>query len=505
MPPRARAATPDDDVDDARARSKRSRRRARASDDDADADARRLDAARSVAASSAVDAGDDGTWTTTMPSDWARTCARAAAVASSGTSSAFAFVGPRNVGKSALARRCANAVIDAVGACAWLDIDCGQPELTAPGMVSLTIVRTPLREPGATNSASAFAGVARAPLYAGFVGDISPQGDPEAYARGALACVRAWAALGADKPPLVVNTSGWVKGLGLELAEEVLREVGARADECHVVNINSHVASRNVPDGTRWFVKEDGTTRATVRAFEVAAVSSAPPRAGEGETEETSADAFDVAPSTTPNAGAEVRRSRDPRRTANDSRALTWLAWARQTVAACDDKPREGALDLDAFGGENEAFASTAAALTSATPWRVSFDDITLCVPHKGLSARAALMACNGAVVGLLKTPQPSEPSSSNDAHAECVGLGLVRGIDVHQRAMYVLTPTPMDRLRDVVALSLGSLELPTKLLAPNGESPYTTVGAITNDGTGSKAIGGGRRDVLRQNTACKT
>lgn len=442
-----------------------------------------------------------GVGVTTIPRDWAARAESAALAATRGDATALAVFGPKGVGKSTLARHCANGIVRARGACAWLDLDCGQPELTAPGMVSLTILRAPLLGPPQTHQASGaeYAGAPSAPLYAGFVGDVSPQGDPEAYVRGAVACVRAWADLGEDKPPLVVNTSGWVKGLGLELAEEILREVGRHCSECHAVNINSHVASRNVPDGVKWFIDEDAApgTNPTVHAYEVAAASAPAPRSVEIETEETSVDTFDVANAT---ASEEAVKTKDPRRTANDSRALSWLAWARQIIAVCGDKPHEGALDLDAFEGENEAFAVTAAELMAVAPWRVAFADVTLCVPRNDLTAREALAAFNGAVVGLLRAPRPS--SRGGDAHAECVGLGIVRGVDVETGAFHVLAPCPRSRLRDVAAFALGSLELPRALVGPNGESPYMTVGAIANDGTGSRNIGPGRRDVLRQNAA---
>ena len=61
------------------------------------------------------------------------------------------------------------------------------------------------------------------------------------------------------------------------------------------------------------------------------------------------------------------------------------------------------------------------------------------------------------------------------------------------------LTPVPSDKLACVETLALGKLEFPPRLLGPSGDYPYMQVGAIANDGTGSKAIKA-RNNILRQN-----
>ena len=128
-------------------------------------------------------------WTpTTVSRDWERALTRVREAATRTTEAfAAAFVGPKGVGKSTLARHAANVILRERGVCGWLDLDCGQPELTAPGMVSLTILRAPLLGPPQTHQASGaeFEGAPSAPLYASFVGDVSPQGDPDAYVEGA--------------------------------------------------------------------------------------------------------------------------------------------------------------------------------------------------------------------------------------------------------------------------------------------------------------------------------
>ena len=440
--------------------------------------------------------------TTTTERDWTPTVithhwrAVAESIVNSETArgvACAAFIGPKGVGKSTFARFVANALVSRRGACAWLDLDCGQPELTAPGLVSLTYLRQPLLGAPQTHQASGaeFVGAPQATFSASFVGDVSPQSDPDAYVRGALRCVDAWKALGDARPPMVINTSGWVKGLGLELTEEVLRAVGSSASDFFVVNINSHVASRNAPS-VNWFCDymSPDAVQPSVQTFEVAAGLGTAPNGADADVEETSADTYELS------GDGAVGKSKDTRRSASDSRALSWLAWSKQAVAMCNNCPSQGALDFE-DGGEVEAFNATAADLTRATPWKVCLDDIVIHLLHSNLPAREALMAINGAVVGLLKAPAPGDERG----FAECLGLGLVRGVDAKHRYAYILTPLPSDKLKLVETLALGKLEFPPRLLGVAGEYPYMHVGTIANIGSGSKAIKS-RNNIVRSSTA---
>lgn len=55
-----------------------------------------------------------------------------------------AVCGSKGAGKSTLARRLVNALLSRYGRVAYLDTDCGQPEFTPPGLVSLHLLEAPL-------------------------------------------------------------------------------------------------------------------------------------------------------------------------------------------------------------------------------------------------------------------------------------------------------------------------------------------------------------------------
>ena len=52
------------------------------------------------------------------------------------------LIGPKGVGKSTFARYVANLLMIDYEKVGFLDIDPGQPERTAPGLVSVTTLRT---------------------------------------------------------------------------------------------------------------------------------------------------------------------------------------------------------------------------------------------------------------------------------------------------------------------------------------------------------------------------
>ncbi|GAA5882812.1 hypothetical protein JCM3774_002922 [Rhodotorula dairenensis] len=149
--------------------------------------------------------------------------------------------GPKRAGKSTFAKLLLHELLDRYEAVAYLDTDLGQAEFTAPGFVSLTVLRRPVLGPSFTHL--------RDPLASHFLGSTSPAADPaeylaaceallstyrlevefsggddgEAVARpgrrpkGRLAGDRSGPAKGRDRVPLVVNTSGWNKGLGADI------------------------------------------------------------------------------------------------------------------------------------------------------------------------------------------------------------------------------------------------------------------------------------------------
>lgn len=92
------------------------------------------------------------------------------------------------------------------------------------------------------------------------------------------------------------------------------------------------------------------------------------------------------------------------------------------------------------------------------------------------------LRVANGAVVGMIAYDQ------SGVTH--CIGMGLIRAVDVPGKKLYMLTPTPRAALPSVRELLIGSLGLPSQLLhSDRYASPYMSLFCLAAEGTGSGSM----------------
>ena len=438
--------------------------------------------------------------------------------------------GAKGVGKSTLCRFLVNRMLSQHREVAYMDCDLGQPEFTAPGQVSLHLLQAPVVGPPHANI--------RRPQLAYFVGTTSSKPEPLLYsaavralAERASAGVTAGAGqqqqeeeqlsasffAGAARPPapLVVNTDGWVKGMGEDLLGAVIDVVRPR----HIVQILGTSTAKK-------FTIDLGRLPEGCQVHRVEAWS----------------------PPVVPVGGAPT----PPRPSAQDQRTLRLVAYflgqagcgsrgtaagdaSGRTTAVGEGRRRSetgavasGLLGDSSSGGRGDSCVDqltgasmrggkvydlehqVAALLAAARPRRVPWKTVQVRIMTGSVSPSLALHAINGALVGLVAMPgQPGNGGGgglgplgggeliclAETPLAPCVGLGIVRSVDVEKRVLYVLTPEPSEVLRDVNVLVVGSLQLPMVMVYdPNWCShPYFS----------SEAVGGGviknRSNLLRK------
>ncbi|KAI5806323.1 hypothetical protein EDC01DRAFT_725221 [Geopyxis carbonaria] len=154
--------------------------------------------------------------TLTIPSAWETAITALVAKAASGAPTRVVVAGGPNSGKSTFARLLTNRLLAALPAVAYLDTDPGQPELSPPGILSLHRLTTPLLGPPFTHTVSSA-------LRMHHTGSKSPKEDPSDH----VACLTNLAAAAPTDAPLLVNTPGWIKGLGLDLLESTIAAAAA--------------------------------------------------------------------------------------------------------------------------------------------------------------------------------------------------------------------------------------------------------------------------------------
>lgn len=392
--------------------------------------------------------------------------------------------GNKNVGKSTFGRWLVNRLLTVVSRVAYLDTDCGQPEFTPCGLVSLHWVEQPVFGQPHLHP--------RQPLTARFIGDTSPKSDPRLYLLAIQDLVRRYHEEEAVRPgaahtPLVVNTHGWVKGTGLDLMAQMLTNL----QPSHLVNLQSSTTNRDLPEGVFWDQKGSGCHRMDLP--------------GIGGMRQDLGDPTSPSSSTLGALSDGETRQRTPSGrsiTSSESRTLLWLQWARQCVGC---EPGWGQ------GWGPEAAEKLAIALAEHPPYQVPLGCVRVEALHGEIPLGETVTVLNGAVVGLMgASNDPMKGTMSKDVYdrsfhdslAPCLGLGLVRGVDTAKKLLYVLTSVPPGQLPDVSALRLGRLELPSCLLSGGPYwSPYQALFCLPLTGTGAGTIKS-RNNLLRNSLA---
>ncbi|KAG8932246.1 Polynucleotide 5'-hydroxyl-kinase grc3 [Tulasnella sp. 417] len=220
--------------------------------------------------------------------------------------------GPKRSGKSTFARTMMNSMLSRYEKVAYLDCDIGQPEFGPPGTVGLYITEAP-------NFGLPFTHP-RGPFAAHYIGSTTPRSNPSHYISAIsslLQVFRVELQCGQELPngagdhqesssdrrtppkiystiPLIINTQGWVKGMGADLA----RRIEELAQPTHVFELlprpldreldlygfeggplgrsaGERVLLSEVPGATVW--GDDAATSSTIRTGEPYQVFSLPP------------------------------------------------------------------------------------------------------------------------------------------------------------------------------------------------------------------------------------
>mmetsp|Transcript_26106 Transcript_26106/g.38622 ORF Transcript_26106/g.38622 Transcript_26106/m.38622 type:complete len:586 (+) Transcript_26106:129-1886(+) len=150
--------------------------------------------------------------------------------------------GGKSVGKSSLLRYLSNRIICDRVSVAVLDCDVGQPEFSPPGMLTLTIVDSPLLSPP-------FLHMRKYHLESYFYGSNTSRDDPTTYLElitdlfsSYLMYVENKFSGDESQLPLIINTDGWVKGFGFEILTTIIDKIRPT----HVLNLISPLPSKSM-------------------------------------------------------------------------------------------------------------------------------------------------------------------------------------------------------------------------------------------------------------------
>ena len=369
--------------------------------------------------------------------------------------------GAKNVGKSTLARYVVNRFLslnEESTHCAYLDTDIGQTEFTPPGFVSLVLLHTtePMLGPALP--------FWRKPVLSYYLGDVSPRDMPNMYTAAIFKLIEYYQntlSPSHHRLPLVVNTQGWVKGMGLELLNRIIH--GCRPQ--HILQIVGESAAK------KFTVAHPGShddPRNDCRIHVLAARKCVV----EGQQQRNN------------EAGGPSRSSRAMR----EEKMVEYFSFS----------------DMESGAGTvvHTFEEDIANSLAYRLPFKISWNAISISFQGGAAAARAfssendfnghVLQSLNGTLVGLgivdgLALPfessqRPTFTLLKDAPLCRSIGLGIIRGIDVDRRLFFIVTPVPINELVEVNIIIRGSLNCPVSMLqwrSSPSEVPYTSFETI--------------------------
>ncbi|KAG9400643.1 Polynucleotide 5'-hydroxyl-kinase nol9 [Aphanomyces cochlioides] len=347
--------------------------------------------------------------------------------------------GAKGVGKSTFSRYLVNRLLNVHRVVAYLDTDVGQPELAAPGVLSLHFITTPLLGPGYTHLQPAFRSY--------FFGFSSPKADPTLYMNAVEALVAAYASHDTFIP-LVINTDGWIKSMGYDLLNATL----TATSPAHVVQVValSKAKSFDVPISSEW----------KLHPIEM----------------------WDADPPQPTRSSKELRQFRLHAYFLGDVPVPGNVSLVN--VHCTSEQTRYGRLLSTIYPQQ--------------VPYRVPFANVALRISGASVPPSQVLHVLNGSVVGLCIHPHDVKPANDgplvvlDNPMVPCVGHGIVRSIDVERREYHIVTPVPRKILQHVNLLVRGHISLAFQLLdqsAVYGHTPYVVVDVLPAEGTGASLM----------------
>ncbi|KAL4559251.1 hypothetical protein LXL04_031386 [Taraxacum kok-saghyz] len=346
-----------------------------------------------------------------IPEDWSEA---ADTIANGGAHTPTTFIcGPKNSGKSTFSRHLLHVLLRRHKRVAYLDTDVGQPEFTPPGCLSLTLLDIETID------------LQTQPERCFFFGDISSKRDPQIYLKYIIALYSHYhkhhhqSSTIEESVPLIINTPGWVKGIGYDVLVDMLNHISPT----HVVNMSVSAKSKNLPSGTFWSQDSDAES-SSVTLIEIKSASH-----------------------NSLNGSLQVHKD------SRHKRDLSIVTYFRQCF------PPDMILT---------SIKTVAQLLAAHPPYEVAMSAVTIKHLHFKVPEAQVFYSLNATIVGLAVSCQGS------GLLPHCVGLGMVRGVDALKRVVYIISPVPQHILEDVDVLLQGFIQIPTCLLQVQGcVSPY--------------------------------
>uniref|UniRef100_A0A8C1SAS8 Polynucleotide 5'-hydroxyl-kinase NOL9 n=1 Tax=Cyprinus carpio TaxID=7962 RepID=A0A8C1SAS8_CYPCA len=344
--------------------------------------------------------------------------------------------GGKSSGKSTFNRHLMNSLLNHTASVEYLECDLGQTEFTPPGCLSLNTVTEPLLGPPFTHL--------RDPEHMVYYGQADCQADIDRYLESLKSL---WRHVSGESP-VIINTMGWIRGHGFQILIDLIRLFSVT----HVVQLsfgNAPQCQLLTPDLLR-----------TARGWQTHPPT--PPTLTEEPASHPSIRSHVFFSVQSEFEGAGTSGVMQHQRS-NELRDLALLSYFSQLQS-----PEPGPIRP----------------LHCLIPYQVPHSAVAVGVTHCEVAPNNILYAANASIVGLCclseKVMGRGGPVVlSQTPICQCVGLGVLRGVDMARGLYFLVTPVSPSVLRHVNCLLLGEITLPKILLTKQhgveGDLPYIT------------------------------
>lgn len=344
--------------------------------------------------------------------------------------------GGKSSGKSTFNRYLINNLLNHTVSVEYLECDLGQTEFTPPGCLSLCTVTEPLLGPPFTHL--------REPKHMVYYGQADCHADIDRYLESLKSL---WRHVSGESP-VIINTMGWIKGHGFQILVDLIRFFSVthvvqlsygNAPQCQLLTPEffrtAHGWQTHPP--TTSTLTEEPASHLTIQSHVFLSVQSEFEGAG---------------------TAGEMQHQRS-----NELRDLALLGYFSKLQSSEPGPIRP----LHCF-----------------IPYQVPHSSVAIGVTHCEVAPNNIFYAVNASIVGLCclseKVVGRGGPVVlSQTPICQCVGLGVLRGVDMARGLYFLVTPVSPAVLRHVNCLLLGEITLPKVLLTKQhgveGDLPYIT------------------------------
>ncbi|KAM3921042.1 polynucleotide 5'-hydroxyl-kinase NOL9 [Leptodactylus fuscus] len=358
--------------------------------------------------------------------------------------------GPKNVGKSTFNRYLINQLLQHIPCVEYLDCDLGQTEFTPPGCISLLSITKPVLGPPYTQQ--------RDPHKMVYFGETSCEQDMERFIESVKYIITSYR----RDQPLIINTMGWVKGFGLLLLMDLI----------HLLS-PSHIVQMTTKDKKLMDPLTPEYVRNTA-GFMTKTQSQAQSKNRSLDFLEDEEQDYNEQLHPKPSVGHNLIEIESNFDGAGDTDNIPCHNWILRDLAMLGYLSKLQQFDPDQI-----------IPLNGLLPFEVPFNAVALRVIHADVAPSHVMYSANASWVGLCHilddiSSQDSGPVLLTQTPiCDCLGFGIIRGVNMEKKVYHILSPLPPETLRLVNCLLIGNISIPHSIFkhqpGVQGDLPYVT------------------------------